>query len=516
MKKKLLSIIALFILAVTFCALGACDNNSSGGGTPPAYTQDVTFVVLGEDGANDEIIYVDSGDVYRNKITMPTDPEKKGYEFKGWYTDKDVWSNKISQNYLYNVLFWNEDDSDIIVYAKFDIITYSITYKIDDYFAEVGEAANNITSYTVKTQFTLKNPTVRESSTTFVGWYDGDTEVAVLNNTIGNLTLTAKFTSTVPQYTREGTTSMLFGSYPQSEVTATSDASLKAELDALFENETPSTNNGWTVQLNYANSAKTTIILHKDFWHEGARYRAIYFSKYRPANLANDTNAATSNQDDNGYTTGNVYFFKYEPIRWQVVDGGSGASAWLFSEKVLDSREMNLGEGKNNPGYNGSNASFYQGFDGVYWNWFYSWARYWLKYTFIDTAFNYIQYNTHMDRTSVSNTGITAGYAEADAVTAHSLTTNNYVYFFSNQEIKQHYATDASRKKQPTDYAKAMGVTVVNGYSPYWLRSAVSTSSSSAEGLKYAQTVDSTGALSSALVHMTNIGFAPVIAISEL
>ncbi len=505
MKKKLLAIITLFILAVTCCAFAACTKPEG----PAADTQDVTFVVLGEDGANDEIIYVDKGEAYRSKITMPTDPVKTGYEFKGWYTDKGVWSNKISQSYLYNVLLWEEDDSDITVYAKFDIVTYTITYKLDDYFAEVGEAANNPTEYNVKTQFTLKNPTKRQATTTFLGWYNGNTRITEINNTTGDLTLTAKFTSTVKQWMKDGSTTMLFGSYPQTEVTTSSDATLKGELDALFAGDTPSTDNGWTAQLNYANAKKTTIVLQKDFWHKGAKYRAIYFDKYRPSNVANAATADTSLQDDNGYVINKIYFFKFEPIRWQILSEDN-TTAKLVSEKIIDSRELNLGEAgnKSNPNWSGDNANYYQNFGGQYWNWYWSWARFWLRHHFIGQAFNYIQENSHLSKTSVSNALQTTGLPDGSTIEAGNRSTSDYLYFFSNQEVQQHFDTATSRQRQATDYAKAMGVQVANGYSPYWLRSPMTQNE-----MDRAQFVDATGALSNTVVQTTSIGYLPVMSI---
>ncbi len=106
-----------------------------------------------------------------------TDPSKVGYDFEGWFVD----------NTLENE--WDLDtgslSGDTTLYAKWEAITYSITYVLDG----GTNSASNPSSYTIESEaITLQAPT--KEGYTFTGWTEGDTIAA---GSTGNKTFTANW-----------------------------------------------------------------------------------------------------------------------------------------------------------------------------------------------------------------------------------------------------------------------------------------------------------------------------------
>ncbi|MBO4433721.1 MAG: InlB B-repeat-containing protein [Clostridia bacterium] len=104
-------------------------------------------------------------------------PTRKGYTFKGWYNG----SKKVTE-------IKKGSTGDVTLTAKWETITYKITYKLAG-----GKAVKNPTSYKVTTStVTLKNPT--KKGYTFKGWYNGKKKVTTIKKgSTGNITLTAKW-----------------------------------------------------------------------------------------------------------------------------------------------------------------------------------------------------------------------------------------------------------------------------------------------------------------------------------
>lgn len=88
------------------------------------------------------------------------DPYRYGYEFDGWYLNEKYEGNKLTQfncNYCGN----------LTIYAKWNAITYSITYVLDS----GAENTENPISYSIESgTITLKDPKYQDYR--FVGWYD--------------------------------------------------------------------------------------------------------------------------------------------------------------------------------------------------------------------------------------------------------------------------------------------------------------------------------------------------------
>ena len=141
-------------------------------------------VTFDTNGGND----IPSQTIAKNtKATKPTDPEKNGYTFKGWYistetTDEFDFETAIAE--------------DKTLYAKWDKKTYTITYDLDG--GSLAENVENPTSYDVeKDTIKLNNP--EKNGYTFAGWTGSNgttaqTEVSIAKGSTGNKDYKATWT----------------------------------------------------------------------------------------------------------------------------------------------------------------------------------------------------------------------------------------------------------------------------------------------------------------------------------
>ena len=106
------------------------------------------------------------------------DPSRLGYTFDGWYSNSSF-SNKVTQ-------IPANSYGNITLYAKWTVITYSITYELNGGV----NASTNPSTYTVNDSVTFASPT--RTGYTFLGWYDGDDQVtSIQTGTTGALSLEA-------------------------------------------------------------------------------------------------------------------------------------------------------------------------------------------------------------------------------------------------------------------------------------------------------------------------------------
>jgi uncharacterized repeat protein (TIGR02543 family) len=124
---------------------------------------------------------------YQDDITYT--PTREGYALDGWYRDINLTTP---------MTFTTMPAEDITLYAKWDVVTYDITYVMDG-----GTNGSNPSGYTIETStITLSDP-IKEGHT-FGGWYDhsdftGDSITQILLGTTGPINLHAKWT--INQYT---------------------------------------------------------------------------------------------------------------------------------------------------------------------------------------------------------------------------------------------------------------------------------------------------------------------------
>ena len=251
-----------------------------------------------------------------------------------------------------------------------------------------------------------------------------------------------------------------FGSYPQSEVTDTAlKATLTARAGALPTKTDPKS---WTsfkyyykYKENSTDKTERDYMWYIDITEEGERYRGIFFASYRPTYVLRSSAAGTSYQDDNGYLTGTVYWFKYEPISWTVLKENADGASLILCDSILDCQEFD---------YNDSDGTYHNDYSR-------SSIRDWLNASFLNTAFTADEKSKILD-TTVDNSVASTGHLQNPNACAD---TTDKVFLLSYMEaVNDQYGLEVkeARIKEGTAYAKAQGLYVeADGGNSWWLRS---------------------------------------------
>ena len=259
-----------------------------------------------------------------------------------------------------------------------------------------------------------------------------------------------------------------YGSYPQSKVT---DSNLIAKIEAAGEDI------AWIDYNYYAGTGDwddgnmkpvENMMLYKDISYNGSKYRAVKINQYRPYNTG--YTSTNTYQDDNGYYTGNVYYFKYEPLTWRVLDPSEG---YVMCNQIIDSQAY-----QNFIYYNGSEYYNSKGCTNYASDWVTSSLRQWLNDDFYNTAFTAEEKaqigTSHLENKSkYSSTYDSADtYDKIFPISYNDAINSNYGFNSSSS------AYDTARQLKGTDYAKCQGLSVYNnadssynGNSWWWLRS---------------------------------------------
>ena len=108
-------------------------------------------------------------------------PSKTGYTFSGWYSDPGF------EERVYDIP--SGTSSDVELYAKWKVISYTITYLLNGGTNNSG----NPSTYTIEDEITLLNPS--KIGYVFSNWTNnsGETVTKIQPGTTGNLTLTANW-----------------------------------------------------------------------------------------------------------------------------------------------------------------------------------------------------------------------------------------------------------------------------------------------------------------------------------
>ena len=279
------------------------------------------------------------------------------------------------------------------------------------------------------------------------------------------------------RYTRDGNY-IYFGYWPQ---TCERDENVVAKLNEMAgkpplprDKENP---------YNWESHEGTTYMWQKIVIYNGTKYLGVQMNEYRASGI----DALYDDITDNGYYRLNVYWFKYEPIKWRILTT-SGNSAFIMSDIALDFFSMQpdrkseirddlYASYNNSPGVP----------DGTYANnWEYSFIRSWLNETFYNEVFNDLQkeiiQTTHLDNSARSCNPDEYpkyyGYAEnagknkyADQcndtddkiflLSLRDVTTTAYGF---NKDVK---AEDLARNLKASDFAKFHGVSMGNTQKDY-------------------------------------------------
>lgn len=279
------------------------------------------------------------------------------------------------------------------------------------------------------------------------------------------------------RYTREGDY-IYFGHWPQ---TCERDENVVAKLNEMAG--TPPLPRDNANPYNWESHEGTTYMWQKIVIYNGTKYLGVQMNEYRASGI----DALYDEITDNGYYRLNVYWFKYEPIKWRILTT-SGNSAFIMSDIALDffsmqpDRKSEIRDGLL-ASYNNSAGVP----DGTYANnWEYSFIRSWLNGTFYNEVFNDLQKEI-IKTTRLDNSARSCnpneypkyyGYAEnagknkyADQcndtddkiflLSLRDVTTTAYGF---NKDVK---AEDPARNLKASDFAKFHGVSMGNTQKDY-------------------------------------------------
>lgn len=175
-------------------------------------------------------------------------------------------------------------------------------------------------------------------------------------------------------------------------------------------------------------------------------YRGVYFTEQRTVYTETVTNNEHNYQLENGYEINNIYWFKYETIRWFVMKT-DGNKKLLLTESIIDSQEYHTDRQDDAFEHNGG-----MGYSNDY---VLSNIRKWLNDNFYNTAFNEAE-KAKILETTVDN-GLTSMRANS---LYYSENTNDYVFLFSYMEALELFNSFSDRMAFGTDYAQSQGLFV--------------------------------------------------------
>lgn len=245
-----------------------------------------------------------------------------------------------------------------------------------------------------------------------------------------------------------------FGSYPQAKVT---DEILLARLDEIEKEWISYGYYSGTGTYGDGKMAPDDYMKYCDITLDGEKYRAVFFDKYRGKCTHNSaiTTVYSYNihQSRNGYLINTVYYFKYEPLQWRILDPETGM---LLCESIIDSQAFNnymvTDEQNINIRYGDPDKTYSAC------NWEYSSIRAWLNDDFLNTAFTKVQQNKiqSLERETVSpwNSEFSSN-PTTDKITLLSYREALTKKYGLNTDYN---AKDPARFKTATDYAKCQGV----------------------------------------------------------
>lgn len=250
-----------------------------------------------------------------------------------------------------------------------------------------------------------------------------------------------------------------FGSYPQTLVT---DEALIEELSWYIEDDMWQSLGWYKGTGSYGTMYETDDGKYCDIEYMGEKYRAYTYTHNRAVNTFSKPLSIDEPQ---------IYFFKFEPIQWVLLDADTGL---MMSKDILDSQAFSntVYRTQNDEGtweyYCDEEMTSYCS------TWNTSSLRTYLNDTFYSTAFNSAEQNL-IKETELSNEVVSGGYDYCGGEnTIDKVFVQSYIEaakLLSDTAIKQYW------EKSGTDYAQAQGLYTPSSseYSLYWLRSAYTT-----------------------------------------
>jgi len=244
---------------------------------------------------------------------------------------------------------------------------------------------------------------------------------------------------------------MEFGEYPQSQVT---EEALVEELNNQELNWI--SYDYYSGNGDYGSAVKSDYMKYADIEFSGEKYRAVMFTQYRPDQSEHDFENGSYMQQSNGYAVDIVYWFKFEPIKWRVLNPDTGL---VICETILDSQPF-----QNEVYYKADEFMFSAHYADAEFTipanaYISSSLKVWLEEVFTETAF--------------SQTEESLIYQNAHLISIEESTNTDYGFDADKQ------AEDIQRMRNGSDYAKVQGLQIHEdevgaGNSFWWLGDEVS------------------------------------------
>lgn len=253
-----------------------------------------------------------------------------------------------------------------------------------------------------------------------------------------------------------------FGTYPQSEV---KDEKTLEALNALTPEWSRWTSyNYYSGDDTYGSMKAGNWMRYTDVSYNGEKYRAVKFTQYRH----NLTYASKSDAEQllNGYETDMVYWFKFEPIMWRVLNPDTGL---VMCETIIDAQAYSNTIYKNETApstyryYNDEECTTFAS------DYETSSIRSWLNDDFYHTAFTEAE-KRQIAETTLDNNGYYSAIKEEGYEELDSASTTDKIFLLSYKEVKTiEYGfhsrpayEDSARLAYSSDYAKSQGLSVLN------------------------------------------------------
>ena len=298
------------------------------------------------------------------------------------------------------------------------------------------------------------------------------TSIPVMNLAGVDIGFTAE-AATITSYSRGDI--IQFGWYPQSKVTDS------ATITAL-NNKAPAWDNWtsygyYTGTGDYGTMKQGDWMRYTDIMYNGNKYRGVKFTQYRPYYTFYQSSSSYTYQSTNGYNTNTVYWFKFEPIDWRVLDPATGL---VMCETIIDSQPYSNTIYSNGSGaYGYFNDSSYKNYASDYET---SSIRQWLNTDFYNTAFSSAQQKI-IKSTTLNNDGYYTSVGATGYEALDSNETKDKIFLLSYNEVRNSNfgfnssssAYDPARFAQGSDYAQSQGLYVYRSSgstynnNSYWL-----------------------------------------------
>ncbi len=151
------------------------------------------------------------------------------------------------------------------------------------------------------------------------------------------------------------------GTYPQSQVT--DERTINALNSAITDN--------WISFGYFSAGAASDYMQYQDITISGEKYRAVKLTKYRPEHSTGTAATSAPSRRQTGFALNTIYYFKYEPIVWQIIDEDNDLA---ITKLTLDSQVYtNIIDKTQSKPYSDYNKSD---------------VKVWLENTFTETAFS--------------------------------------------------------------------------------------------------------------------------------